>query len=132
MRSIAYWDLDSQRIKQFVSHLEANFEVSLAASLAELLRMGADGLKPYAVAIGVPPMDKPRLQALLGTMSSRFSCPIVLLGAEGDAAISAVSPGVFIHRGALSALPAAIDGEAERLAAEAGRRASLFVTYQAK
>lgn len=127
MRSIAYWDLDSQRIKQVVSHLEASFVVSLAASLAELLRMGADEPKPYAVVIGVSPMEKPRLQALLGTMSSRFSCPIVLLEAEGDTALPAASPRVLIQRGALSALPAAIDGEAERLAAESRRRASIFI-----
>lgn len=127
MRSIAYWDLDSQRIKQVVSHLEASFEVRLAASLAELQRMGADEPKPYAVVIGVSPMEQPKLQALLGAMASRFSCPIVLLEAEGDAAPPAVSPRVLIHRGALSALPAAIDGEAERLAAEARRRASIFI-----
>lgn len=127
MRSIAYWDLDSQRIKRVVSHLEASFEVSLAASLAELLRTGADGPKPYAVVIGAPPMEQLRLRALLGTIASRFSCPIVLLAAEGEAAFGAASPRVLVQRGALSALAAAIDGEAERLGAEARTRASLFI-----
>ena len=127
MRSIAYWDMDSQRIKQVVSHLEANFEVSLAASLAELLTTDIRGPKPYAVVMGAPPMESLKLQALLGTMSSRFSCPIILLAGETDAAPPPAPPCVLVQRGALSALSAAIEGAAKTLAADARNRASLFI-----
>jgi transcriptional regulator with GAF, ATPase, and Fis domain len=127
MRSIAYWDLDSQRIKKVVSHLESGFEVSLAASLAELIKGGAQGANPYAVVIGAPPMDEPRLQTLLGTLSSRFSCPIVLLASEGDTAPPPASPSILVQQGALSSLPAAIDGAANKLATDARKRVPLFI-----
>jgi two-component system nitrogen regulation response regulator GlnG len=127
MRSIAYWDMDSQRIKQVVSHLEANFEVSLAASLAELLTTDIRGPEPYAVVMGAPPMESLKLQALLGTMSNRFSCPIILLAGETDAAPPPAPPCVLVQRGALSTLSAAIEGAAKTLAANARNRASLFI-----
>ncbi|MCE1196836.1 sigma 54-interacting transcriptional regulator [bacterium] len=127
MRSIAYWDMDSQRIKKVICQLQGAFEVTMAASLAELARMGADGLKPYAVIMGSPPVEKVRLQALLRTLSSHFSCPIVLLAGEEDAELTSSPPGVLVQRGDLAVLQSAIAGEAERLAAEARRRASLFI-----
>lgn len=128
MRSIAYWDLDSQRIRKVVSHLESGFKVSLAASLAELLKQGAKEANPYAVVIGAPPMEKLRLQTLLGTLSSRFSCPIVVLASEGDTAPPPpASPRILVQRGAYSSLPATIDGAAKKLATDARKRISPFI-----
>ena len=76
MKAIAYWDIDSLRIRRVLNELKAGFDVRLAATLGELQAFATDR-SFCAIVVGAPPADQESIAAMIGAIVHESPCPII-------------------------------------------------------
>ena len=81
MNSIAYWDIDSLRMRKVAFELEPHYHLRLVATLGELRRSIAE-ISPTAIVIGIPPIDKDSVLTMVAPFVQGSKCPVFVL-AEG-------------------------------------------------
>ncbi|HWR11915.1 MAG TPA: sigma 54-interacting transcriptional regulator [Rectinemataceae bacterium] len=91
MKAIAYWDMDSLRIRKVLNELQAGFEVRLTATLGELRKISVIDRDVHALVIGLPTADRESIMSLLGTFSGISGIPIFVL--VGERTPVALDPG---------------------------------------
>ncbi|MFA6366289.1 MAG: sigma-54 dependent transcriptional regulator [Candidatus Hydrogenedentales bacterium] len=138
MKAIAYWDVDSQRIRKVLAELRAGFEVRLAATLGELHKTSLGDRDVCALIIGLPSADQKSIVDLLGIFSDVSRIPIFVLAGkqalsvfdEGVAARACASSSaafIFIYSGELSSLCFKIVAATEKSAEEAEGAVRMFI-----
>ncbi len=138
MKAIAYWDVDSQRIRKVLGELRAGFDVRLAATLGELHKISLGDRDVCALIIGVPSADQKSIVNLLGIFSDVSGIPIFVLAGKRiptvfDAGIGAVANAsssaafIFIYSGDLSSLCFKIVAATEKSAEEAEGAVRMFI-----
>lgn len=119
MKAIAYWDVDSQRIRKVLGELHAGFEVRLAATLGELHKISLGDRDVRALIIGVPSADQKSIVNLLGIFSDVSGIPIfVLAGNRIPSVFNAsvdINPPASLSSGAEAAFIFVYSGELSSL-----------------
>jgi transcriptional regulator with PAS, ATPase and Fis domain len=93
MNSIAYWDIDSLRIRKVASELESRFDLHIVATLGEL-QQTIMTKNHVAVVIGVPSTDPESLEKMVGMVVRQAKCPVIVI-LEGQACATD-HPGVLV------------------------------------
>ena len=78
MRSIAYWDIDAERIKSVRGELEIWFDLRIAATFGELRDLLAK-VRIDALLLGSPGADTARLEPIFEGLSREVFCPVFTL-----------------------------------------------------
>lgn len=78
MKTVAYWDCSSARIKKVLDELETRFDVRCVATLGELHHI-VKTASPSAILIGLPAADDDRIAKIIGNFASMTILPVFLL-----------------------------------------------------
>lgn len=119
MKAIAYWDIDSLRIRKVLDELGSGFDVRMAATLGELQIYASDrGI--CALIVGLPPTDQEGVASFLATIAGPRDCPVFVLGEEQCSPLSdppradREKSGYFMCPGELSSLRQKILASADK------------------
>lgn len=127
MKAIAYWDIDSLRIRRVLNELKAGFDVRLAATLGELQAFATDR-SFCAIVVGAPPADQESIAAMIGAIVHESPCPIfILIEKRIPLDLDRAKPGFFICSSEISSLPARILAAAENKTNGDTRASRLFI-----
>jgi len=127
MNSVAYWDIDSLRMRKVICELESLFNLRLAATLAEL-RQSIMGMNLLAIVIGIPSIDKESMYAMIASLVRESRCPVFVL-IEGQQSSPADHMGIItiVSPSDIPSLSGKIAAVAESIRRGGDKEARIFV-----